>query len=98
MKAKNHPAKPRMIKRNTNPIKKTSFLRSKVPPQMSHRLPAPWPSRFQFSRMECYDFLDTGTLLYYRIGDMSNPCRGKGEQQCAEKNLKWLIRVGSKRF
>jgi hypothetical protein len=37
MKAKNHPAKPRMVKRNANPIKKTSFLRSKVPPKTNHR-------------------------------------------------------------
>jgi hypothetical protein len=42
-------------------------------------------------------FLDTGTVIYYMIGKMSNPCKGKGEQRCAEKNLKCLMRVESKR-
>ncbi len=41
-------------------------------------------------------FLDTATVLYYRIKDKSNPCKGKGEKRCGEKNLKWQTRAESK--
>jgi hypothetical protein len=44
MKTKNHPTAPRTIKKNANPIKKTIFLRSKVPPKTSRSLSGLPPS------------------------------------------------------
>jgi len=94
MKAKNHPAAPKMIKRNMNPIHKTNFLRSKVPPlsplSTRGRHKGSSNAKSELTLCLCFfvplslklsasadsgsnHFLDTETLIYYRIGEMSNP-------------------------